>query len=151
MTDPTHAGVVVNAGRLWAGGAAAGLVAALIAVLGILVCRGILDIPVLAPQGDGVWGDADTVTYALSAALAALLATGLMQVLLLYTPRPHAFFGWIMSLATLGAALAPFAVTADTDSQWATAAINLVLGAAIGTLVGGSARGATRPIPLTRW
>ena len=36
VTDPTRAGGAVNAGRLWAGGVAAALVAALIAVVGIL-------------------------------------------------------------------------------------------------------------------
>jgi hypothetical protein len=147
MTDPTGAQGVVNAGRLWAGGAAAALVAALIALVGVLLCRGVLDIPVLAPEGKGAWGDADTSTYAFGAALAALVATGLMHLLLLFTPRPHTFFGWVVSLATLVAMLAPFAVTADQDSQLATAAINLVLGAAIGTLVSGSARAAVRPNP----
>lgn len=144
MTDPTRPGLVVNARRLWAGGAAAALVAALIAVVGILLCRGVFDIPVLAPEGKGAWGDADTVSYALGAAVAALAATGTMQALLLFTPRPHTFFGWIVSLATLAAMLAPFAMTADRDSQFCTAGINLVLGAAIGTLVSGSARSAVR-------
>ena len=148
MTDPTRPAVILNAGRLWAGGVAAGIVAGLIAILGILVCRGVLDIPVLAPEGDGAWGDADTVTYAAGAALAALLATGLMHMLLLYTPRPYSFFGWVVTLATLAAAVAPFAVNAETESQVATAVINLLVGAAIGTLVSGSARGATRMNPI---
>lgn len=148
MSDPTRPSIVVNAGRLWAGGVAAALVAALIAILGILVCRGILDIPILAPEGEGTWGDADTGTYAFAAALAALLATGLMHVLLLFTPRPYAFFGWIVPLATLAAAAAPFAVKADQESQLATAVVNLVIGAAIGMLVSESARGATRSLPL---
>jgi Family of unknown function (DUF6069) len=146
VTDPTRAAWTVNAGRLWAGGAAAALVAALIAVVGILLCRGILDVPLLAPKGQGTWGNANTVSYALGAAVAALLATGLMHALLLFTPRPHLFFSWVVSLSTLAAMLAPFAVSAHRDSQVATAVINLVLGVAIGSLVSGSARSAVSPM-----
>jgi len=115
-------------------------------VVGILLCRGVLDIPILAPKGEGAWGDADTGKYALASALVALVATGLMQLLLLSTPRPYLFFGWIMSLATLAAVLAPFAVKAEQDSQFCTAAINLVLGVVIGMLVSGSAHSAVQPV-----
>ena len=38
----------VNAGRLWAGGLATALVAALIAVVGILAARGLFGVPMLA-------------------------------------------------------------------------------------------------------
>jgi hypothetical protein len=151
VTDSRHDGAAVSgavyAARLWAGGGAVALVAALIAVVGLLLCRGVLDIPVLAPEGEGAWGDADTASYALVAALVALAATGLMHLLLLFTPRPHSFFGWVMSLTTLAAVLGPFTVTADRGAQVATAAINLLLGIAIGTLVSGSARSACRPFP----
>jgi hypothetical protein len=126
---------------------ATALVAALVAVVGILVCRGTLDIPVLAPESDGAWSDADTVSYVTGAALAALLATAAMHLLVLSTPRPARFFAWVASLAPLAAVLALFAVTADRDSQFATALINLPLGAAIGSLVSGSARSAMRRVP----
>ena len=148
MTDPRSTSRRVDAGALWAGGAAAALVAALVVVAGILICRGILDIAVLAPQGDGVWGDADTAKLAGGAALAALVATGVMHLLLLSTPRPGMFFGWIMTLATAVAVVAPFAVKASTESKFATAAINLVVGIAIGTLVSASAHSAVRKASL---
>jgi Family of unknown function (DUF6069) len=136
--------VEVNAGRLWAGGLATAVVAALVVIVGILLARGVFGVPVLAPEGDGAWGDADTGKYALYAALAALLATGLMHLLLLYTPRPWRFFGWIVGLATFGAVIAPFATNAQTSAKFATATINLVLGLAIGSLVSGAARSAAR-------
>jgi hypothetical protein len=148
MSQPTRPAPVVDAGTLWAGGVAAAVVAALIAVVGILICRGILDVPVLAPEGDGVWGDANTATYAGGAALAALVATAVLHLLLLFTPAPATFFAWIVSLATLAAVLAPFAVKATQESRFATAAINLVLGAAIGSLVSGSGRSAVRKAQL---
>jgi hypothetical protein len=134
----------VDAGRLWAGGLATALVAALIAVAGILITRGLFGVSVLAPKGAGVWGDASTAWYAVGAAVAALLATALMHVLLTYTPRPMRFFGWVMFLATAVAALAPFATGAGPAPKLFTATLNLVLGIAIGSLVAGTARSAQR-------
>src|SRR5262245_8962446 len=134
----------VDAGRLWAGGLAAAVIAALIAIVGILVARGIFDVAVLAPQGDGAWGDADTFRYALAAAAAALVATGLIHLLILFVPRYASFFTWIMVLATAVAVLAPFALDAATSAKVATALINLILGIAIGSLVAGVARTAIR-------
>jgi hypothetical protein len=55
--DP-RPGPTVNAGKLWAGGAATAAVAAVIAVAGILLGRRLFGIDVLAPNGQGVWGDA---------------------------------------------------------------------------------------------
>lgn len=120
MTDQTseNRSTSINAGTLWAGGLAAAVVAGLVTVVGVLVCRGILGIPVLAPKGKGVWGDADTATYAFGAAL-----------------------------ATLAAVLAPFATKGALNSKFATAGINLVLGGAIGTLGSASARSAVRQLP----
>jgi|SRR4051794_32912755 hypothetical protein len=144
MTQQQPAPRRVDASSLWAGGAAAAFVAALVAIAGIVICRGVFDIAVLAPKGAGVWGDADTVTYAVGAAVAALVATGLMHLLLLSTPRPNRFFGWIMVLATAIAFFAPFAGKASMESKLATAVINLAIGIAIGTLVASSARSAVR-------
>jgi hypothetical protein len=136
----------VNAGRLWAGGAATAVVAALIALVGILVGRGLFDVAVLAPKGAGVWGDADTFWYAVGAALCSLAATALMHLLLAFTPRPMLFFGWVMVLATVVAMLAPFVTENDLGSRVFTAGLNFVLGVAIGSLTAGSARAAMRPV-----
>jgi Family of unknown function (DUF6069) len=62
------------------------------------------------------------------AAAAALLATGLMHVLLLSTPRPGQFFRWIMVLATLIAAITPFPTDAEQNTKIATAAIYVAIG-----------------------
>jgi hypothetical protein len=134
----------VDGGRLWAGGLATALVAALIAIVGILLTRGLFGVAVLAPKGEGVWGDASTGWYALGAAVASLAATALVHVLLLFTPRPMLFFGWVMTLATIAAMLAPFATNQALASKLATALLNLILGIAIGSLVAGSARSARR-------
>ena len=97
----------VDAARLWTGGLATAVVAALIAVVGVVIARGLFDVPVLAPEREGVLGDSTTVRLAVLAAAAALVATGLMHLLLLSTPRPFRFFTWIVSLLTLLAVLGP--------------------------------------------
>src|SRR5215213_9486867 len=111
MTVPPYEGPAsspprarVDAGRLWTGGLATAAVAALVAVVGVLIARGLFDVPVLAPTGEGTLGDASTAWLAGLAALAALAATGLLHLLLLSTPRPGRFFTWIVGLATVIAA-----------------------------------------------
>jgi Family of unknown function (DUF6069) len=144
VTVPSDTSRAVDAGRLWTGGVATALVAALVALVGVLLCRGLLDVPVLAPTSEGTLGGASTFRLVGLAAVAALLATGLLHLLLLSTPRPVRFFTWIISLATIAAALAPFLTDADLDEQLATAAIYLAIGIAIGSLLSGVARSAMR-------
>jgi hypothetical protein len=134
----------VDAARLWTGGLATALVAALVAVVGVLIVRGLFDVPVLAPTREGVLGGTSTARLAILAAVAALLATGLMHLLLVSTPRPFRFFTWIVSLLTVVAVLAPFMTDATLATQVVTAAIGLVIGMAIGSLVSGAARSAIR-------
>ncbi|GAA4941796.1 DUF6069 family protein [Actinoplanes utahensis] len=136
----------INAGKLWAGGAATAAVAALIAIAGLLLGRGLFGVDVLAPKGEGTWGDASTGWYALGAALAALAATGLIHVLILTTPRPMRFFGWVVALATVVAMLAPFVTDESLGSRMYTAGLNFVLGMAIGSLVAGTAKTAVIPV-----
>jgi len=142
---PRPPGSRVDAGQLWAGGVATAVVAALVAIVGILLCRWLFDIPILAPRHDGAWGDVSTGWYAVTAAAIALVATALTHLLALGTPRPGAFFGWIIGLATVIAVVFPFSTTAPLAQKVATAAVNLVIGFAIGSLLSGVAARATRP------
>jgi hypothetical protein len=144
VTVPSEVSRTVDAGRLWTGGLATALVAALIAVVGVLIARGLFGVPVLAPDQAGTLGDASTFRLAALAALAALVATGLLHLLLLSAPQPRRFFGWIVTLATVAAAILPFLTDADLDEQVATAAIYLAIGISIGSLLSGVARSATR-------
>jgi hypothetical protein len=109
-----------------------------------VIARGLFDVPVLAPTGEGTLGDASTARLAVLAAVAAVAATGLMHLLLVSVPRPFQFFGWIVSLLILVAVLAPFTTDADLDTKVATAAITLAVGLAVGSLVPGVARSAIR-------
>ena len=65
--------VHVNTGRLWAGGIATAIVAALAVLAGVLITRGVLGIPVLAPKAASDFGDSSTAVYA---GLAAGCAAG---------------------------------------------------------------------------
>jgi Protein of unknown function (DUF1269) len=58
----------LNAGRLWAGGVATAIVAALVVVAGVYIARGILGIPVLAPRAAGSLGSSTTAVYTAVAA-----------------------------------------------------------------------------------
>jgi len=143
-TGPSSPVRWVEPGPLWAGGVATAVVAALIALVGILIARWLFTIPILAPSQDGAWGNVSTGTYVLAAAGAALVATAIMHLLLLTTPRPQLFFGWIIALGTIVAVVFPFSTTAPMAQKVATATVNLILGFAIGTLIAGVAGRAVR-------
>ena len=132
-------GVSVDARRLWSGGVASSVVAGLVALVGVLVSRWIFNVPVLAPRRDGAFGDVRTAVLVLVAVAAALVATGLIHLLMLSTPRPLLFFGWIVALVTIIAVVFPFSTGARLDAKIATAVVYLAIGLATGTLVGGAA------------
>ncbi|MBF6328398.1 DUF6069 family protein [Nocardia transvalensis] len=134
----------IRVGRLWAGGAGTAIVMALLIVVAILLVRGVFGIPVLAPEREGAYGTANTTTYALGAAALTLLATGLLHLLLALLPSPLTFFRWITALLTAAAVILPFTVTADTSAQIATAAINLVAGVCLITVLASVAAGSVR-------
>ena len=139
----SEAGRTIDAGRLWYGGLMAGVVGAGVALVGLLVVRGILDIPVPVPR-DGRLVDASTAWYAAAAVLAAAVATGLLQVLLLTAPRPYEFFTWIVGLAVAIAVLVPYTTTAELSTKVAVSGINLAIGLAIGPIVASVGRSSAR-------
>jgi len=151
-SGPSGAFRRLDPATLWAGGAVTAVVAALIALVGILVSRWALNIPILAPTGDGAWGNAHTGEYVLLAALVALIAAGVLYLLELGAPAPRVFFGWIVGLATLAAVVYPFSTSAPLEQKAATAIVNLILGVAIASLLSAvSARAirVSRTVPPT--
>jgi uncharacterized protein DUF6069 len=139
----------VDAGQLWAGGVATAFVAGLIALVGVLVCRWLFAIPILAPRRDGAYGDAHTTTLILVAAAAALAATLLAHLLLASTPRPMTFLAWIVGLVTVIFVVFPFRTGAPWPEKIATAVLYLVIGLAIATLLASVGERATRHRPAT--
>jgi hypothetical protein len=140
-------GVGVDARKLWAGGAASAVVAGLVALVGVLVSRWLFKVALLAPSQDGAFGNVHTADLVLVAVAGALVATGLVQLLMLGTLRPLLFFGWIVALVTAIMVAFPFSTTAALDAKIATAVVNLAIGVTIGTLVGGVA---ARSVPRRR-
>lgn len=138
----------VDAARLWSGGVATAVVAGLIALVGVLLSRWLFNIPLLAPEKDGAYGDAHTTAVVVVAAVAALVGTAVLNLLLLSTPKPQAFFSWIIGLATVLAVILPFRTTAPLSAKAATAVVALVIGLAIGSLLSSVATRSMR-LPVT--
>jgi hypothetical protein len=141
---PPQTRPVVDARQLWAGGVATAIVAALVALVGVVVCRWLFNIPLMSPESSGTYGDAHTTDVVLLAAAAALIATGLAHLLLVAAPRPMTFFTWIVGLITLLMVLIPFSTSAPISEKIATAAVTLAIGIAIGSLTNGVAARAVR-------
>jgi len=150
MPGQAPRGPMINAGRLWSGGVATAIVAALIGLVGLLIVRALLQIPYLAPVRSGALGDSRTAVLCVSAALAALAATGLAHLLLLSTPRPMAYFGWIAGLLTAVAVVLPLLNDEAIAVRIATAVIHGVVGLAIISLVTGAAISASSPATIAR-
>lgn len=134
---------VIDTRRLWTGGIMAGVVAAGVAILGLVIARGILDIPVLV-QRSGQLVNANSWWYAAVAFVASLAATGLMHGLLAAAPQPYRFFAWIGGLAVAIGALMPFTTGAKLESKVAVSLLNLAIGLAIGSIVSGVGQAAAR-------
>ncbi|MGB7818827.1 MAG: DUF6069 family protein [Ornithinibacter sp.] len=127
--------VSVDARRLWSGGLATACVAALVAVVGVLIARDVLGFGLEDSAVVLSVGGSFTFDYALTAFLLALVATALAHALSVSTPRPQAFFGWIIGLATVAATVVPFATEGSLGGQISVAMINLVIGLSIGSLL----------------
>ncbi|MFE2987470.1 DUF6069 family protein [Streptomyces sp. NPDC059262] len=134
----------VDARKIWSGGLMTAIVAALTAVAGVLLVRGVLGVAVFAPERDGAMGDASTGLLAGGAAAAALVTTLLLHLLCLGTPQPGRFFSWIVTLATLVMVLLPFTTSVPLVTKVGTAAVYLAVGLTIGMLLTPVARGAVR-------
>jgi hypothetical protein len=139
----------VNATRLWSAGLATAVVAALVALVGVLIVRALLRLDVYGPRDAGAFGSSATVLLCITAAVAALAATGLAHLLLLSTPRPLAYFSWIVGLVTAAVVVLPFTYASGLAVALAHAVIHLVIGTAIGSLVTGAAASALRSAALS--
>ncbi|MGI5126109.1 DUF6069 family protein [Pseudonocardia sp. CA-107938] len=136
----------INVAKLWSGGVATAVVAALIGLVGVLVVRVLLQ-TVPGARNAPDFDNSGAIVICSMAAIAALIATGLAHLLLLGTPRPLAYLGWIVGLLTAIAVVWPFLSSRQILASVALAVIHLVIGLAIGSLVTGAAAAATRRPP----
>jgi len=144
VTSSGRARPQVHAGRLWAGGVATAVVAALVALVDVLLAQGALDIVMVRPPLIPVPGSF-ALRYAVTAAVLALLATALAHLLLATTPRPRSFFSWIVGLATAVGVVLPFTLDGTTAGRLATAVVDLVVGPAVLSLLSSVMARALRP------
>ena len=133
----------VDAGRFWAGVVATALVAALIGLVGVVIVDQILQIELVTKDPLGT--DSTGAAFVVGGVLAAVLAGALLHLLVVTTPRPRAFFGWIMALATLTTALLPLTWTDVLESAIASGLVNALIGIAIWSLLSGVLSRTLRP------
>ena len=132
----TSATRTIDAARLWTGGLATAVVAALVGLVGSLLVRATLRVDPTALHAVSVaFGSSATAVLCATAAAAALVATGLAHLLLVSAPRPLAYLGWVVGLVTACATVLPLASGAPLAVALALGAVNLVIGLAIGSLV----------------
>src|SRR5829696_6894408 len=106
-----------DASRLWAAGLATAVVAGLLAVVGAVVSRAVLDVALLPAEYAGILGWSASASYGVGAMLLALLLTAVLHLLLAAVQRPVVYFGWIVGLVGVILVLAPFAYEAPRASQ----------------------------------
>lgn len=129
--------------RLWGGGVATTLVAAGVAAVGVLAIETIFSMPqVVRYIGEVSVGN--MVHIATLAAIAALLATALLHVLMVSAPRAEKFFGWIVGLVVVLIILQELLTDFELRNRLAACALYLVIGIAITSLLHGVGRAAVR-------
>jgi hypothetical protein len=135
--------------RFRAAGIWTSIVAALIAVVGVVIARGVFKIPLFGPLDSGVWGNAATIALAFVAFGCGMLGTGLLFLLLRTTPSPITYFGWIVGLVTAVAAVIPLTIGTDFGVKVASSVVNAAIGIAIGALTVSAARRSILYVPPT--
>jgi uncharacterized protein DUF6069 len=119
----------VNLVRLWTGGIAAAVVAAVMTVLGSVVARELFGVTVPVPVATTANPAAATVAYALCAMALTIQATVLLHVLVERSQQAVRVFAWIGLPLILVASVLPFAARpVPIERAWATAAINCLTG-----------------------
>lgn len=126
--------IAIDAPRLWGGGLATAVVAALVAAVGVLVCRDLLHVKLVEPPLLKIT-NSFAGNYAITAFVAALVATGLAHLLSVVTPRPRIFFGWIVALVTVVTMVLPFTLSGNLEGKICAAVINMVIGLCIASLL----------------
>jgi len=132
-TDNDQSGDVIGTRTLWTGGVVTAVIVGGLTIAGFLLIEGILRYPLLGDRANAQLAPVTMVSYAVGAAVAALLATTAMHVLLMTTHRPQWFFAWLGGIGTAIAVLLP--LTQHLPAALATATVNLGLGLTIIGLV----------------
>ena len=106
-TRPADRRPVLDATRLWTGGLATAAVAALVALVGTLVIRVLVEYAPVGTSTAHAIAGGNAGLLCLFAAVAALAATGVAHLLIVSTPDPLSYLGWIIGLSTAAAVVVP--------------------------------------------
>jgi nitrate reductase gamma subunit len=117
--------------RYWVGAGLTAGVTALVGIIGLVVARGIVHVPVELGSGRAV----NAGIYGVLVVVIALGAAALYDAMLHVAPRPTTYFSWLIAMLTALAALMPFTTSAGLHSQIAFSAMNLAVGLVIMILV----------------
>ena len=143
--------VEVVAKRLWAGGVATAIVAAGIAILGVLIVNTVLEVPIQTAGSSGALVDNASTIIPVAAAIAALAGTALLHLLLLTTPRPASFFSAIAFLLIAVLILQVFLADGSISAHIATAVLYAAIGIAIVSMLSGVSATSVRPVTPGGW
>lgn len=127
----------LEVGRYWAGALATMLVAALIGLAADFILEEVLNLEI-QPQADLFGTGSDLVAWVVAGALFALGAAAVLYLLVLSTPRPRSFFGWVVGLATVILAAVPFAGRFELVPAILAAIVWVVIGCAVWSLLTGT-------------
>ncbi|GAA4811441.1 hypothetical protein GCM10023200_56550 [Actinomycetospora chlora] len=137
--------------RLWAGGVATAVVAAGIAIVGVLILSNVFDLGIQTAQRSGALVDNALTIIPVCAVIAALAGTALLHLLLLTTPRPATFFSAIVLLVLAVLLLQVFLAAGGVVDHIATAILYAAIGLAIISMLSGVSRTAVRPVTSAGW
>ncbi|WP_275003170.1 hypothetical protein [Promicromonospora iranensis] len=127
----------LEVGRFWAGALATTLVAALIGLAANFILGEVLNLEIRA-QADLFGTGSDMMAWVVAGALFALAAAAVLYLLVMSTPRPRSFFGWVVALATVILAAVPFAGQFELVPAILAAIIWIIIGSAVYSLLTGT-------------
>ena len=145
IVERRPAGPALDATKLWTGGLATAAVAALAGLVGTLVIRVLFEYAPVGTAATHAFSTTNAGLPCLFAGVAALAATGVAHLLIVSTPDPLSYLGWIIGLSAAAAVVLPLLGGVPLAAAIAIAVVNLVIGLAIGSLVIGTAMAAPRP------
>lgn len=127
----------LEVGRYWAGALATVFVAALIGFAADFILEEVLNLEIQA-QADLFGTGSDLMAWVVAGALFALVASVVLYLFVLSTPRPRSFFGWVVALATVILVAVPFAGSPDVVPAILAAVVWVVIGSAVWSLLTGT-------------
>jgi hypothetical protein len=127
----------LEVGRFWAGALATMLVAALIGLAAVFILEEVFNLEI-QPQADIFGTGSDMMAWVVAGALFAFVAAIVLYLLVMSTPRPRSFFGWVIGLATVILAAVPFAGDFELVPAILAALVWIVIGSATFSLLTGT-------------